>query len=91
MFFTCTPNFELEEQGLVLFSANLDGTEIKKIGDDVDSFCIYQDDIYMITTGDLGYLHKYDFDNNIFKKIYTGALSCGYLDFSQNRIFGYEH
>ncbi len=45
----------------------------------------------MITTGDLGFIHKYDFDNNIFKKIYTGAVSCGYIDFSLNRIFCYEH
>ncbi len=47
LFFTCTPNFDLNERGLVLFSANLDGTEVEKLGDDVDTFCIYQDNIYI--------------------------------------------
>lgn len=90
LFFTCTPNRDLNEEGCVLFYSNLDGTEIKKLVDNVDSFCVYQENIFMVTTGDLGYIHKYNYNNNIFNKIYDGAVSYNF-DFSLNRIFCYEY
>ena len=90
LFYTSSPDFDLNEQGCVLFSVNLDGTEVEKFGDDVDKFCIYEDNIYIITTGDLGFLHKYDFENSVFKKVCTGAVSYDF-DFSLNRIFCYEY
>lgn len=90
LFFTCTPNRDFDEKGCVLYRANLDGTEVDKLGDDVDSFCVYKENLYMVTTGDLGFIHKYDYDSNTFEQVYEGAVSSNF-SISLNRLFCYEY
>ncbi|MGE5495574.1 MAG: hypothetical protein ACM3S4_09775 [Burkholderiales bacterium] len=59
IYYTCTADIDSDEYSDILFTSDLNGNNRIKLYDDVDTFCLYNNRVFSVTMGELGYIQEY--------------------------------